>query len=151
MTSEQVVQIVQVSYPQIYLACHTRHQRKRSTAHSLSPRDGAILAHLSEVRPIKPSKLADHLGVTRSTVSEALHKLKARGFIRTVESDAGRIHGVTLSAKGQQAIRDTSVLETRRLQSVLADATREDLRIIGAGIGRLAALCREKSSNHTHL
>src|SRR4051812_37783404 len=127
MTIDQVTQIIQVSYPQVYLACHTRHQRKRSTEHALSQRDASMLAHLSEASPIRPSKLADHLGVTRSTVSESLRKLKTLGFVETIESGAGRVHGARLTAKGQRAIRDTSVLETRRLQSVLAGATRKDL------------------------
>jgi hypothetical protein len=38
MTVDQAIQVVQVSYPQIYLACHTRHERKRSTEHHLSAR-----------------------------------------------------------------------------------------------------------------
>jgi hypothetical protein len=39
MTVDQAIRVVQLSYPQVDLACHTRHQRKRSTEHHLSARD----------------------------------------------------------------------------------------------------------------
>ena len=80
MTLERTVQIIQVAYPQVYLACHTRHQRKRTTVHRLSPRDSSILAHLDPVVPMKPARLAAHLSIARSTLSEALKGLTALGY-----------------------------------------------------------------------
>src|SRR4051812_12895749 len=120
MTIDQVTQVVQVSYPQVYLACHTRHQRKRSTDHHLSARDAAILAHLDIERPTSPSRLAAHLSVAKSTVSEALKRLTELGFvIRASAAGDRRTSGAVLSAKGLRAIRDTSVLETRQLKAAL--------------------------------
>src|SRR5215813_13655718 len=111
MTIDQVVQVVQVAYPQVYLACHTRHQRKRSTDHQLSARDAAILAHLDTAQPMLPSRLAHHLNVTRSTLSEALKRLTALGFVARVSAASGdrRSSGALLTPKGARAIRDTSV------------------------------------------
>src|SRR5215208_5082934 len=118
MTIDQAIHIVQVSYPQVYLACHTRHQRKRSTEHHLSARDASILAHLDEHVAIAPSRLAAHLGVARSTLSEALKRLAALGFVRDAQASP-RMTAVVLSPRGARAIRDTSVLETRRLRAAL--------------------------------
>jgi DNA-binding MarR family transcriptional regulator len=146
MTVDSVVQIVQVSFPQVYLACHTRHQRKRSTAHRLSTRDSAILAHLDLSAPILPSRLASHLNVTRSTVSEAVKRLTTLGYVRRANSrDDGRSSAVILTAKGAEAIQDTSVLETYRLKAALKHATPAQRRAIGRGIAQLAAACRTLS------
>ena len=43
MTIDQAVERVQFAYPQIYFACHARHERTRSTARELSARDSQIL------------------------------------------------------------------------------------------------------------
>jgi DNA-binding MarR family transcriptional regulator len=143
MTLDQVIQVVQVSYPQVYLACHTRHQRKRSTDHRLSARDASILAHLDQDRPTAPSRLATHLGVSRSTVSEALKRLTELGFVtRAPRGTDGRVAGALLTPKGVRAIRDTSVLETGRLRAVLEAATRDERAVIAEGLSRLAAACR---------
>jgi len=147
MSIDQVVQVVQVAYPQVYLACHTRHQRKRSTDHHLSARDAALLAHLDLERPTLPSRLAHHLNVTRSTVSEALKRLTALGFIVRVSADGGvRSSGALLSAKGARAIRDTSVLETRRLRAAIELTSGEDRSAIILGMSRLAEACRRMTA-----
>jgi MarR family transcriptional regulator, organic hydroperoxide resistance regulator len=143
MTIDQLTQVVQVTYPQVYLACHTRHQRKRSTDHRLSARDAAILAHLDIECPISPTRLAAHLNVSKSTVSEALKRLAELGFV--LRAPAGRdrrAFGATLSTKGLRAIRDMSVLETKRLRGVLALTSGEDRIAIAQGMARLAEACR---------
>ena len=144
MTLDQVVHIVQVGYPQVYLACHTRHQRKRSTEHHLSARDASILAHLDERVPVAPARLAAHLGVARSTLSEALKRLVALGFVRAGGTTANgrRTTAVLLSPRGAHAIRDTSVLETARLRAALESLSPTELRAVARGIERLAAACR---------
>lgn len=76
MSLERTLQVVQVGYPQVYLACHTRHQRKRTTAHRLSARDSSILAHLDVASETTPARLATHLGIARSTLSEATKRLE---------------------------------------------------------------------------
>jgi len=81
MDIDQATQTVQVSYPQVYLACHTRHQRKRSTEHNLSPLDASILANLDEQTPVTPARLAAYLDIARSTLSEALKRLVSLGYV----------------------------------------------------------------------
>jgi MarR family transcriptional regulator, organic hydroperoxide resistance regulator len=141
MTVDRAVQVVQASYPQVYLACHTRHQRKRSTEHRLSPRDASILAHLDERAPVTPGRLAAHLGVARSTLSEALKRLRALGYV-VGDTARGRTTAVLLSPTGARAVRDTSVLETGRLRAALEGLSPEELRAVVVGMERLAAACR---------
>lgn len=140
MRLERAIRVVQVTYPQVYLACHTRHQRKRSTEHRLSARDSSILAHLDEVTPIAPAQLAKHLGIARSTMSEALKRLVALGFVGRAE----RSPAVLLLDKGRRAISDTSVLEFARLHAVLASVPARDRELICRGMQRLADACRDQ-------
>jgi hypothetical protein len=56
------VRRVQRAYPQLYLACHVEHTTRRRR-HDLSDRDSSVLAHLDELSPVTPGKLAAHLGV----------------------------------------------------------------------------------------
>jgi DNA-binding MarR family transcriptional regulator len=141
---DRAVEVIQASYPQIYLACHTRHQRKRSTAHRLSPRDSTILVHLSTESPTAPSRLALHLGVARSTMSEALKRLVSLGYVRA--GGGGRLAGVVLTAAGARAVRATSVLEEGALRAVLGTLSADDLRLVTAGLARLATACRAAPS-----
>jgi len=144
MTLDQVVEQVQLTYPQVYHACHTRHQRKRSTVHRLSARDAAILAHCSTGDARVPAQLARHLAVARSTLSEALKKLELFGYIRRVNGTDGdgRRVGILLTAKGLRAVRDTSVLESERLAAVLRHASPADRTAISEGLTKLADACR---------
>src|SRR3982751_3033576 len=119
MTIDQAIHIVQVSFPQVYLACHTRHQRKRSTEHRLSQRDASILAHLDTEFPISPAKLSVHLSIAKSTLSEALKRLIALGYAANAAAASRRTTQVVLTAKGARAIRETSVLETNRLRGAM--------------------------------
>jgi len=151
MTLDDAVATVQLTYPQVYHACHTRHHRKRTTEHALSARDAAILAHCGIESPILPAKLARHLSIAPSTLSEAIKKLTQAGYVQRVakvEGDARR-SGILLSAKGLRAVRETSVLESARLTAVLAEASPADRAAIAMGLTKLADACRrytEKTS-----
>ena len=147
MTIDAAVTTVQLTYPQVYLACHTRHQRKRTTEYALSARDAAILAHCGVDSPILPVKLARHLSIARSTLSEAIKKLTQAGYVRRVAQvqGDGRHSGILLTAKGLRAVRETSVLESERLGAVLAETSAEDRAAIALGLTKLAEACRRYS------
>jgi DNA-binding MarR family transcriptional regulator len=114
------VRLVQTCYPQIDLACHTRHVRAASSVHRLSARDSSLLSHLDEKRPMPPSALARHLGVSPSTMSAAIKRLVRLGYVvqKPHPSDARRLQ-LFLSSKGTAAMRATSVLDADRVQGVL--------------------------------
>lgn len=114
------VRAVQIAYPQIYLACHTRHTRARSTAFRLSARDSSLLVHLDERRPTRPAALARHMSIGAPTLSAAVQRLEQLGYVARQTPDADR-RGVELrlTAKGAEALSETSVLETARVEALL--------------------------------
>ena len=127
MELEEAVIRVQTAYPRIYLACHSRHQNARTTEHKLSPRDASLLAHLSERDAVAQSDLASHMGVAKSTLSEALSGLEEAGFVaRRPASNDGRRSLLLRTASGTAAFRSGSVLESERLLNVLAILTGEE-------------------------
>lgn len=144
------MRVVQVAFPQVYLACHTRHQRKRTTAQRVSARDASILAHLATDAPTTPARLAAHLGVAKSTLSEATKRLAALGWMaqaaRPAASGARGGVGLLLTAKGEAVIRDTSVLEPERLQAALATLSLAEQRAVARGMNLLAEACRRRAA-----
>ncbi len=137
--SNDDIRLVQTCYPQIYLACHTRHRRAATSAHGLSANDSALLAHLDERRPTMPSTLARHLGVGRPTMSAAVKRLRGLGYIE-VSADVSDARTVLLrlTRKGATAMRETSVLEPARVQRVLALLAPSDRRRALKGLWLLA-------------
>jgi len=99
--SNRDVRTVQVAYPQIYFACHTRHVRRASTPTRLSAADSTLLAHLDEEEPVRPTTLARHLGLAASTMSAAIARLAAHGYV-VPQAAAGdkRATELRLSKKG---------------------------------------------------
>src|SRR5215203_1114006 len=137
--SNDDIRLVQTCYPRIYLACHTRHRRARSSPHRLSPNDSSLLAHLDERRPTTPSALARHLGIGRSTMSAAIKRLKALGYITVAPDDGdGRTLQLRLAAKGAAAMRESSVLEPARVRRVLALLPPSDRQRALTGLALLA-------------
>lgn len=139
MDADEAARIIQIAYPQVYLACHTRHPSKRSTEHELSQRDSTILVHVDASEPTAPSALARHLRVGRPTVSEALRRLIALGFLARARRGSA---AVVLTKKGAQAIADTSVLETGRLRAVLSALSEPEREHVCSGLRVLAEACR---------
>jgi DNA-binding MarR family transcriptional regulator len=137
--SNRDVRLVQVAYPQIYFACHTRHIRRASTATRLSAADSTLLAHLDEDRPVRPTALAKHLGLSASTLSAAIARLAAHGYV-TQGRDArdARAIDLRLSAKGAIAMQASSVLDTARVKRMLDRLTPTDRRRALEGLALLA-------------
>jgi len=137
------VRLVQTCYPQIYLACHRRHQRRRSSASSLSPDDSTLLAHLDEREPSTAAALARHLGVGKPALSAALKRLVALGLVepRRAPADARVVH-LRLTARGALAMRDNSVLEPSRVEALLSRLTPQRRRTALRGLGFLADAAR---------
>jgi DNA-binding MarR family transcriptional regulator len=141
--SNRDVRLVQVTYPQIYFACHTRHVRRASTTTRLSATDSTLLAHLDEDRPVRATALAKHLGLAASTLSAAITRLAALGYV-TQRSDAsdGRAVHLLLSGKGAAAMQASSVLESERVKKMLARLTASDRQQALNGLALLAKAAR---------
>ena len=120
MSQTDPVRCVQTWYPQIYLACHVDHKRARHSPGGISPRDSSILAHLDERTAVTSAALARHLRIGAPTMSAALKRLAAHGYV-VQERDAAdaRRRQVRLTPAGVRAMSDSSVLEADRVRALL--------------------------------
>ena len=144
MASNSAVRQVQTWYPQIYLACHVDHKRPRTTRSGISPRDSSLLAHLDERVPVTPASLARHLGIGAPTLSAALKRLTALGYVaQTRDPSDGRRMEVRLTAAGARAMSESSVLESSRVRTLLARLNRQERTEALHGLALLARAARE--------
>ena len=108
-------------YPQIYFACHRRHVRDESTRQLLSSHQASVLDHLDDVEPTSLLALAQHMGVTASTMSLMVDRLERAGYVtreRSVE-DKRRVD-LCLTPSGVKIKRQDKVLEPDLVAAVLA-------------------------------
>jgi len=126
-------------YPRIYVACHVDHVRAASSPVHLSARDSAILAHFEASESLRPSKLARHLGVARSTLSQAIKKLVGHGYIAAQRNEADRRQlGLRLTDRGRSAMQAASVLDGTKVVELLRQLTRREREQGLAGLALLA-------------
>jgi MarR family transcriptional regulator, organic hydroperoxide resistance regulator len=107
-------------YPQIYFACHVRHRRDPQSQRELSERQSSVLDHLSEETPVSLKELAQHLGVTASTMSLMVDRLVEGGWVERGKDpgDARRV-ALRLTAAGARMTAGGTVLDPSRVQAVL--------------------------------
>ncbi len=143
MRSEAVFEIQRL-FPQIYLACHVDHVRAASTAWDLSSHDSSILVHLDREKPISPRKLANHLGVTASTLSAAIARLDGLGYLTSTPAPSDKRHReLRLTARGFEAIASTSVLDAKRVGQLLKHIEPENRAAAVRGLQLLAEAARQ--------
>jgi len=139
----RLVRDVQRYYPHIYLACHVDHVRARSTPYRVSSKDAALLAHLDTREPISAGRLAGHLGVVPSTLSEALKRLERLGYLlRTRRAGDRRSVELRLTEAGAEALAAGSVLDAGRVARLLARLRPDERRRAVAGLALLAKAAR---------
>jgi len=127
-------------YPRIYFACHTRHVRDPRTGRALSAHQASILDHLDDVEPTSLMDLAEHMGVTPSTMSIAVERLARRGYVTRVRDprDGRRVH-LRVSPAGLRVREAKSVVDPDRVR-VLLECLPQGER--AEGIRGLALLAR---------
>lgn len=127
MTVKEAAIRVQFAYPKIYLACHSQHQNARTSQAGISQRDASILAHLSRAEAIPQNVLARHLGLAKSTLSEALAWLEKCAYVSREPDDRDpRVVRIRLTDRGQEAMSGGSVLQSERLNLLLEQLSKED-------------------------
>jgi DNA-binding MarR family transcriptional regulator len=127
-------------YPRIYFACHTRHVRDPQTQRLLSAHQASILDHLDEREPMTLLDLANHMGVTASTMSLHVERLVRRGYVsRLRAAEDGRRLRLLLTPAGVRVREAKSVLDPDRVRALLSRLTSEDQQ---SGIRGLALLAR---------
>lgn len=108
------------AYPRIYFACHQRHVRDPEGEGTLSAHQASILSHLDPVDPTRVSDLADHLGVTVSTMSLSIKRLERDGYVgRSPDPSDGRVVQLRLTDKGERMRAAQEVLEPDRVRALL--------------------------------
>jgi DNA-binding MarR family transcriptional regulator len=133
------IDVVLHAYPRIYFACHVRHVRDPASGASMSAHQASILSHLDEEDPTMVGELADHLGVTPSTMSLTLRRLERAGFVHKNRDPADRrVMNVRLTEAGVR-IRDAqTVLDAERVAEMLNMLGPEDRPAALRGLRLLA-------------
>ncbi|PYJ90648.1 MAG: hypothetical protein DME70_00160, partial [Verrucomicrobia bacterium] len=107
-------------FPQIYLACHVDHVRRKSTIFGLTSKESHLLTHLDKAQSTTARDLADHVGVASSTLSAALKRLSTLGYVTKKPSPKDRrISLLRLTNKGEVALAATACLQTDRVRALL--------------------------------
>ncbi len=120
MTIRDDVRRLMTDYPRIFFACHTRHVKDPRTKETLSASQASILDHLDDVQGTPVTLLAQHLGVTASTMSLNLDRLEAKKYVRRRKDPTdGRRIMVRLTAAGLRIREATSVLDANLVRNLL--------------------------------
>jgi MarR family transcriptional regulator, organic hydroperoxide resistance regulator len=122
--SKEVIRL----YPRIYFACHRRHVPDPGSNRVLSSHQVSILDHLDERAVTFTSTLAEHMGVTVSTISLALDRLMRDGFVRRVPDKTDRRRVGVLLTKAGVRIRDSRSVLDPDLVAALVGKLSEDER-----------------------
>ena len=118
--SQAEVQTVLRCYPQIYFACHCRHVRDATTNAQLSSHQASVLDHLDDVDGTSLLGLAQHMGVTASTMSLMVDRLERGGYVRRERSPQdGRRVDLRLTAAGVGIKKQQKVLEPELIAAML--------------------------------
>ena len=145
MRHPKAVQAVLDYYPRIYFACHTRHVRDEVTGGELSAHQASILSHLDDVEPTSMSELAEHMGVTLSTMSLSVKRLLAGGYVESERSDADRrVVELRLTTAGVRMKEAQTVLDPARVDAVLGRLSRDERAGAIAGLRLLARASGEQ-------
>ncbi len=135
---ETNVKRLMAGYPTIYLACHRDHTRADEAGNPLTENQASVLDHLDAVRPTTLSKLAEHMGVGRSTVSTTIARLERGGYVaRRVDGRDRRKAVLTLTAAGRKIQEQNTVLNPLLVRQMLRMMAPEEADRAFAGIERL--------------
>ena len=130
---------VQRLYPMLYVACLTVHGWETRAAGPLSARECAVLSHLRADPSLSASRLAGHLGVARSTLSEVLAKLLR---LRYLESERDfrdeRRKRLIVTEDGIGALSSVSVLDRAKVMSALSRLTPREREKVLEGLTLLS-------------
>jgi DNA-binding MarR family transcriptional regulator len=107
-------------YPRIYFACHRRHVRDEQTHAQLSSHQASVLDHLDEIEGTSLLILAQHMGVTASTMSLTVDRLERGGYVRRERSSKdGRRVELRLTPAGAGIKKQQKVLEPDLIAAML--------------------------------
>lgn len=121
------VEAVLSAYPKIFFACHQRHVRDPDAGRDLSRNQVDILQHLDPVEPVSVGQLAEHMGVSISTMSLNTKRLERDGYLyRSKDAADGRIVHLRLTESGERVRDDQEVLDRGRVREMLSTLSEEE-------------------------
>jgi len=127
------------AYPANFLACHREHTRADEAGKALTENQASVLNHLDADRPTTLSKLAEHMGVGRSTMSTTVTRLARGGYIaRGRGRQDRRSVALTLTPTGKRIQEQNSVLDQQLVQEMLKMMKPGEAELALAGMERLA-------------
>ena len=126
-------QILLDALPWIRTACRPRFHQDPSGGDAVSAHQARVLALLHPSDPAMVGELAEHLGVTASTMSLTLKRLEAAGYVRRDRDPLDRrVMNVRLTEAGVRVRDGTRELDPERVERMLSllrpDERREALR-----------------------
>jgi len=131
------------AYPAIFLACHRRHVREDEAGNAISEHQASLLDHLHATRAMSLSQLAEHMGVSRSTMSITVQRLVRRGYIaRSQDAHDTRRVGLTLTDAGARVKEQNSILEPDSVREMFRLMQLKELETALEGIECLAKYAR---------
>jgi MarR family transcriptional regulator, organic hydroperoxide resistance regulator len=115
------VETVLRCYPQIFFACHRRHVKDEASRAVISSHQASILDHLDDVAGTSLLDLAQHMGVTPSTMSLTVDRLERGGYVTRERSrqDKRRVD-LRLTPAGVRIKRQDKVLEPELVNAMLS-------------------------------
>lgn len=106
--------------PRILFACRERKVRDPGSGKPVSAHRAGILSHLDQEDPTMVGELAEHLGVTASTMSLTLKRLEEVGYIRRDRDPSDRrVTNVRLTEAGARVRDAQSLLDPERVARML--------------------------------
>ena len=150
MTRAAEVDTVLACYPQIYFACHRRHVRDPETQTLVSAHQASVLDHLDTVAGTSLLDLAEHMGVTPSTMCLTVDRLERGGYLTRSRNQTDRRRvDLKLTAAGARIKRQQKVLEPELVSAMLAriDAPRRQAALEGLKLLAQAAAELIRSSD----
>ena len=131
------------AYPAIFLACHRRHLRNDESGKNVTENQASVLDHLDSQQPVTLSKLAEHMGVGRSTMSITVARLIRDGYIlRSRNKSDARNVGLRLTAAGARVKDQNSILDPELMRQLFRLVPGQELETALQGIESLAKYAR---------
>jgi DNA-binding MarR family transcriptional regulator len=127
------------AYPAIFIACHRRHVRDDATGRLITEHQASVLDHLHATRATTLSKLAEHAGVGRSSMSIMVAKLARKGYVTSKRGKSdGRSISLTLTSAGARIKEENTVLDADLVREMFRIMRPKDLETALEGIELLA-------------
>ncbi len=135
------------AWTRFHHACRARSSRDPVTGARVNAHQASILSLLDPVDPTMVGELADHVGVTASTMSLTLKRLERAGLIRRDRDPADRrVMNVRLTDVGARVRNARTLLDEERVDRVLMSM---EMDARGAAIRGLRLLADAADSWHS--